>query len=65
MPDTALREGPDQICSELREKIVEFTTVNYSETIAVKNTAYLESTRKTIDVIWDCFEADRAVRVLR
>jgi hypothetical protein len=52
-------------CAFRWKAIVEFTTVNYSETIAVKNTAYLESTRKTIDVIWDCFEADRAVRVIR
>ena len=46
----AVRESTEQIRSELREKMVEFATVmrNYSETIAAKNTAYVESTRKTI-----------------
>jgi len=49
----AVRQGTEQIRSELREKMVEFATVmrDYSETIAAKNTAYVESTRKTIDVI--------------
>jgi len=46
---------------ELREKMVEFATVmrNYSETIAAKNTAYVESTRKTIDVISSHIETVR------
>jgi hypothetical protein len=49
----AVRQGTAQIRSELREKMIEFATVmrDYSETIAAKNTAYVESTRKTIDVI--------------
>ena len=58
----AVREGTEQIRSELREKMVEFATVmrNYSETIAAKNTAYVESTRKTIDVISSHIETVRA-----
>jgi len=49
----AVREGTKQIRNELREKMVEFATVmrDYSETIAAKNTAYVEATSKTIDVI--------------
>src|SRR5262245_34798705 len=58
----AVREGTEQIRSELREKMVEFATVmrDYSETIAAKNTAYVESTRKTIDVISSHIETVRA-----
>jgi hypothetical protein len=39
-----------------------FATVmrDYSETIAAKNTAYVESTRKTIDVISSHIETVRA-----
>ena len=57
----AVRECTEQIRSELREKVVEFATVmrNYSETIAAKNTAYVESTRKTIDVISSHIETVR------
>jgi len=57
----AVREGTEQIRSELREKMVEFATVmrNYSETIAAKNAAYVESTRKTIDVISSHIETVR------
>ena len=42
--------------------MVEFATVmrDYSETIAAKNTAYVESTRKTIDVISSHIETVRA-----
>jgi cob(I)alamin adenosyltransferase len=58
----AVREGTEQIRSELREKMVEFATVmrDYSETIAVKNTAYVERTRSTIDVISSHIETVRA-----
>jgi methyl-accepting chemotaxis protein len=58
----AVREGTEQIRSELREKMVEFATVmrDYSERIAAKNTAYVESTRKTIDVISSHIETVRA-----
>jgi len=58
----AVREGTEQIRSELREKMIEFATVmrDYSETIAAKNTAYVESTRKTIDVISSHVETVRA-----
>jgi hypothetical protein len=58
----AVRQGTEQIRSELREKMVEFATVmrDYSETIAAKNTAYVESTRKTIDVISSHIETVRA-----
>jgi uridine kinase len=58
----AVREGTEQIRSELREKMVEFATVmrDYSETIAAKNTAYVDSTRKTIDVISSHIETVRA-----
>jgi hypothetical protein len=58
----AVREGTEQIRSELREKMVEFATVmrDYSETIAAKNTAYVEATRKTIDVISSHIETVRA-----
>jgi hypothetical protein len=57
----AVKEGTEQICSELREKMVEFATVmrDYSETIAVKNTAYVERTRNTIDVISSHIETVR------
>jgi len=58
----AVTEGTEQIRSELREKMVEFATVmrHYSERIAAKNTAYVESTRKTIDVISSHIETVRA-----
>jgi hypothetical protein len=58
----AVRQGTAQIRSELREKMIEFATVmrDYSETIAAKNTAYVESTRKTIDVISSHIETVRA-----
>ena len=58
----AVRQGTEQIRSELREKMVEFATVmrDYSETIAAKNTAYVESTRNTIDVISSHIETVRA-----
>src|SRR5215467_8865055 len=58
----AVRESTEQIRSELREKMVEFATVmrNYSETIAAKNTAYVESARNTTDMISSHIEAVRA-----
>ena len=58
----AVKEGTEQIRSELREKMVEFATVmrDYSETIAAKNTAYVEATRNTIDVISSHIETVRA-----
>ena len=56
------RQGTEQIRSELREKMVEFATVmrDYSETIAAKNMAYVESTRNTIDVVSSHIETVRA-----
>jgi len=58
----AVRQATEQIRSELREKMIEFATVmrDYSETIAAKNTAYVESTRNTIDVISSHIETVRA-----
>ena len=58
----AVRQATDQIRSELREKMIEFATVmrDYSEAIAAKNTAYVESTRNTIDVISSHIETVRA-----
>jgi hypothetical protein len=58
----AVKEGTEQIRSELRERMVEFATVmrDYSETIAAKNTAYVEATRKTIDMISSHIETVRA-----
>ena len=58
----AVRQGTEQIRSELREKMVEFATVmhDYSETIAAKNRAYVEAARKTTDVITSHIEAVRA-----
>jgi len=58
----AVRQGTEQIRSELREKMVEFATVmhDYSETIAAKNRAYVEAARKTTDVISSHIEAVRA-----
>ena len=58
----AVRQATDQIRSELREKMIEFATVmrDYSETIAAKNTAYVESTRNTIDVVSSHIETVRA-----
>jgi predicted TPR repeat methyltransferase len=57
----AVRQGTEQIRSDLREKMVEFATVmrDYSETIAAKNTAYVEATSKTIDVISSHIETVR------
>jgi hypothetical protein len=42
--------------------MIEFATVmrDYSETIAAKNTAYVESTRNTIDVVSSHIETVRA-----
>jgi hypothetical protein len=58
----AVREGTEQLRSELREKMVEFATVmrDYSEAIAAKNTAYVEATRRTIDMISSHIETVRA-----
>ena len=58
----AVRQATEQVRSELREKMIEFATVmrDYSETIAAKNTAYVESTRNTIDVISSHIETVRA-----
>ena len=58
----AVRQATDQIRSELREKMIEFATVmrDYSEAIAAKNTAYVELTRNTIDVISSHIETVRA-----
>ena len=58
----AVRQATEQIRSELREKMIEFATVmrDYSETIAAKNTAYVESTRNTIDVVSSHIETVRA-----
>jgi hypothetical protein len=58
----AVKDGTEQIRSELREKMVEFATVmrDYSEAIAAKNTAYVEATRKTIDMISSHIETVRA-----
>jgi 3-oxoacyl-(acyl-carrier-protein) synthase len=58
----AVRQATDQIRSELREKMIEFATVmrDYSETIAAKNMAYVESTRNTIDVVSSHIETVRA-----
>jgi hypothetical protein len=58
----AVKEGTEQIRSELRERMVEFATVmrDYSEAIAAKNTAYVEATRKTIDMISSHIETVRA-----
>jgi hypothetical protein len=58
----AVREGTEQIRSELREKMVEFATVmrDYSEVIAAKNRAYVEAARNTTDMISSHIEAVRA-----
>ena len=58
----AVRQATEQVRSELREKMIEFATVmrDYSETIAAKNTAYIESTRNTIDVVSSHIETVRA-----
>jgi hypothetical protein len=63
----AVRQATDQIRSELREKMIEFATVmrDYSEAIAAKNTAYVESTRNTIDVISSHIETVRAAMKAR
>jgi hypothetical protein len=59
----AVRQGTEQIRSELREKMVEFATVmwDYSEEIAAKNRAYVEAARNTTDMISSHIEAVRAV----
>jgi hypothetical protein len=58
----AVREGTEQIRSELRQKMVEFATVmrDYSEEIAAKNRAYVEAARNTTDMISSHIEAVRA-----
>jgi hypothetical protein len=58
----AVREGTEQIRSELREKMVEFATVmrDYSEEMAAKNRAYVEAARNTTDMISSHIEAVRA-----
>ncbi|TMJ78754.1 MAG: hypothetical protein E6G78_23785 [Alphaproteobacteria bacterium] len=58
----AVRQGTEQIRSELREKMVEFATVmrDYSEEIAAKNRAYVEAGRNTTDMISSHIEAVRA-----
>jgi hypothetical protein len=58
----AVRQGTEQIRSELREKMVEFATVmrEYSEEIAAKNRAYVEAARNTTDIISSHIEAVRA-----
>ena len=58
----AVRQGTEQIRSELREKMVEFATVmrEYSEEIAAKNRAYVEAARNTTDMISSHIDAVRA-----
>ena len=58
----AVRQGTEQIRSELREKMVEFATVmrDYSEEIAAKNRAYVEAARNTTEMISSHIEAVRA-----
>jgi hypothetical protein len=58
----AVRQGTEQIRSELREKMVEFAMVmrDYSEEIAAKNRAYVEAARNTTDMISSHIEAVRA-----
>jgi hypothetical protein len=58
----AVRQGTEQIRSELREKMVEFATVmrDYGEEIAAKNRAYVEAARNTTDMISSHIEAVRA-----
>jgi hypothetical protein len=58
----AVRQGTEQIRSELREKMVEFATVmrEYSEQIAAQNRAYVEAARNTTDMISSHIEAVRA-----
>src|SRR5437867_3460581 len=58
----AVRQGTEQIRSELREKMIEFATVmrDYSEEIAAKNRAYVEAARNTTDMISSHIEAVRA-----
>jgi hypothetical protein len=60
----AVRQGTEQIRSELREKMVEFATVmrDYSEEIAAKNRAYVEAARNTTDMISSHIEAVRAAK---
>jgi hypothetical protein len=58
----AVRQGTEQIRSELREKMVGFATVmrEYSDEIASKNRAYVEAARNTTDMISSHIEAVRA-----
>jgi hypothetical protein len=58
----AVRQGTEQIRSELREKMVEFATVmrEYSDEIASKNRAYVEAARNTTDMISSHIIAVRA-----
>jgi hypothetical protein len=58
----AVRQGTEQIRSELREKMVEFATLmrEYSEEIAAKNRAYVEAAHNTTDMISSHIEAVRA-----
>ena len=58
----AVRQGTEQIRSELREKMVEFATLmrEYIEEIAAKNRAYVEAARNTTDMISSHIEAVRA-----
>ena len=58
----AVRQGTEQVRSELREKMVEFAMVmrEYSEEIAAKNRAYVEAARNTTDMISSHIEAVRA-----
>ena len=58
----AVRQGTEQIRSELRQKMVEFATVmrDYSEEIAAKNRTYVEAARNTTDMISSHIEAVRA-----
>jgi len=57
----AVRQGTEQIRSELREKMLEFASVmhEYSEEIAAKNRAYIEAARNTTDMISSHIEAVR------
>src|SRR5258706_1357422 len=58
----AVRQGTEQIRSELRQKMVEFATVmrDYSEEIAAKNRTYVEAARNTTDMISPHIGAVRA-----
>src|SRR6266404_4932761 len=58
----AVRQGTEQIRSELRQKMVEFATVmrDYSEEIAAKNRTYVEAARNPTNMISSHIEAVRA-----